>query len=147
RTFFSNRDSIGVVAVIRSVSMRDPVPIRRREFEPSALSSLMSGTDTQNLFVGPRQAPSYNRSQYRLQRPAPARQAVFDARRTNIELLPLNETPVLQLPELPAENARGHRLAGTSFQHRIPDLAIAVRTPPQDPQDSDLVFAAADLTE
>src|SRR5271154_628906 len=97
--------------------------------------------------MGAGQSPLDNGLEYGLQSAAYLGQAVFDFRRHNVVLPAVNQPSMLQFLQFATQDTRCHGFAECAFEQGFSDLAIPVGPLKQDPQNSQLVFAADDLTE
>jgi hypothetical protein len=98
-------------------------------------------------FMGTGHSPSKNLIHDRDQCFSLWRQAVFDLRRHDRELLAVDESALLEVLELPAENARRDRLPQRSQKQRLANLTVSFRAFDQHPQDAQLVLSAGQLIE
>src|SRR5438477_7723055 len=98
-------------------------------------------------FVRPSHSPANDLIHHGDQRAALLCQPVLDPGRNDRKLLAVDEAALLEVFELAAENAWRDRLSESAEQQRLANLAVALRSFDQHPQDAQLVLSAGQLIE
>src|SRR5260370_31312914 len=98
-------------------------------------------------FMGTGHSPSKDLIHDWDQRSPLRRETVFDLRRHDRKLLAVDESALLEVLELAAENTRRDRLPQRSQKQRLANLTVAFRAFDQHPQDAQLVLSAGQLIE